>query len=146
MKTIWNKKTGEPREYEAVDAREILTNSPDLYTDVDPNAKKSTKGMDPDGDGREGHPQNVANVENEFRREAVGDDPPPAEERTETIIRNPVTDRPRMADSAGEGVRSTPDFDAMSVSDLKAYADERRINLDGATKKADILEKVKPAK
>lgn len=43
---------------------------------------------------------------------------------------------------AGQSVQK-PDFDAMSVSDLKAYADERHINLDGATKKADILEKVK---
>ncbi|MFA7308195.1 MAG: hypothetical protein WC026_16155 [Hyphomicrobium sp.] len=37
MKTIWNKQTGEPREYESVDAREILANSPELYTDKDPS-------------------------------------------------------------------------------------------------------------
>lgn len=113
MKTIWDKKTGEPREVEAIDAREILANSPDLYTDVDPNPFKVSN--DPDKDGVEGAPQNVANVENEFRREPVGDDPP-AKDRDETIIRNPVTDRPRIAPLAGEGVRSHPDFDEMTVA------------------------------
>jgi hypothetical protein len=95
MKTIWNKETGEAREYEGVDAREILANSPELYTDVDP---KGGNPKDLDGDG-EGTPQNVANVENEFRREPVGDNPP-AKERDEVIIRNPVTDQPRMAEPA----------------------------------------------
>lgn len=93
MKTIWNKQTGESAEYESVDAREILNNSPDIYTDTDP---KGADPADPDGDGFEGGPQNVANVENEFRREPVGDDVPAAE-RDVAIIRNPVTDQPKMA-------------------------------------------------
>lgn len=96
MKTIWNKQTGEAKAYEAVDAREILANSPDIYTDQDP---KGGDPKDPDKDGFEGAPQNVANVENEFRREPVGDDPP-AKERDEVIIRNPVTDQPVMAEPA----------------------------------------------
>lgn len=96
-KIIWNKQTGEAHEYEGVDAREILENSPGIYTDVDPNGDPK----DPDGDGFEGAPQNVANVENEFRREPVGDNPP-AKERDEVIIRNPVTDTPRMAEPAKE--------------------------------------------
>lgn len=99
-KVIWNKETGEAREYEGVDAREILATSPDIYTDVDPAAGKKGKN-DPDGDGFEGAPQNVANVENEFRREPVGADPV-AKERDEVIVRNPVTDTPRMAPAPGE--------------------------------------------
>ena len=97
MKTIWNKQTGEAAAYEGVDAREILANSPDIYTDVNPHADPK----DPDGDGFEGAPQNVASVESEFRREPVGDEPP-AKERDEAIIRNPVTDVPQMAEPAKE--------------------------------------------
>ena len=97
MKTIWNKQTGEALSYESVDAGEILKNSPDLYTDQDPHGDDP---KNPDGDGREGAPQNVANVESEFRREPVGDDPP-AKEREQVIIRNPVSDTPRMALAAG---------------------------------------------
>lgn len=41
MKTIWNKHTGVAKQYDDVDAREILANSPDLYTDVDPNDGKA---------------------------------------------------------------------------------------------------------
>lgn len=96
-KVIWNKQTGEAAEYEGVDAREILACSPDIYTDVNPHGDAK----DPDGDGFEGAPQNVANVENEFRREPVGDNPP-AQERDEVIIRNPVTDTPKMAEPAKE--------------------------------------------
>lgn len=58
MKTIWNKQTGVASSYEGVDAREILANSPDIYTDVDPNGAK-----DPDGDGFEGGPQRKATAE-----------------------------------------------------------------------------------
>jgi hypothetical protein len=36
MKRIWEKSTGLPRDCEAVDAREILERSPDIYTDVNP--------------------------------------------------------------------------------------------------------------
>lgn len=141
MKTIWNKQTGEPAEYESVDAREILANSPDLYTDVDPDGGDP---KDPDGDGFEGAPQNVASVENEFRREPVGDDPPAAE-REEVIIRNPVTDTPRMApapdslDHDADGRKGgAVDLDAMTVDELKAHAANRGIDLGDATKKADI--------
>lgn len=98
-KVLWNKQTGEAREYEGVDAREILATSPELYTDEDPTAGKKGKN-DPDGDGVEGAPQPVANVENEFRREPVGDNPPAAE-RDEVIVRNSVTDTPLMAPPAG---------------------------------------------
>jgi hypothetical protein len=97
---LWNKDTGEASEYEGVDAREILARSPDLYSTEAPAKKRSRVKNDPDGDGIEGAPQNVANVENEFRREPVGTNPP-AQERDEVVIRNPVTDNPRMADPAG---------------------------------------------
>lgn len=109
-KVLWNKKTGQAKEYEGVDAREILERSPELYTDVDPNAPKKGAKNDPDGDGFEGAPQNVATVENEFRREPVGDNPP-AKERDEVIIRNPVTDTPRMAEPASEADPLDPDGD-----------------------------------
>ncbi len=36
-------------------------------------------------------------------------------------------------------------IDNMKVDDLKAYAGEKGINLDGLTKKADILAKIKEA-
>jgi hypothetical protein len=139
MKTIWNKQTGEAAEYEGVDAREILANS-DLYTDVDPNGGNA---KDPDGDGFEGAPQNVANVENEFRREPVGDNPP-AKERDEAIIRNPVTDQPKMApdpldhDNDGTKGGAAVDLAGMTVDELKAHAANRGIDLGDATKKADI--------
>jgi hypothetical protein len=98
---LWNKDTGEASEYEGVDAREILARSPDLYSTEAPAAKRRGRAKnDPDGDGVEGAPQNVANVENEFRREPVGSNPP-AQERDEVVIRNPVTDNPRMAPPAG---------------------------------------------
>lgn len=106
--TIYDKKTGEAREYEGVDAREILANS-DQYTAVSPDA------TDPDGDGFEGAPQNVANVENEFRREPVGANPPAAP-REEVIIRNPVSDTPRMAEPAGKD----DDKEAAKAADNKA--------------------------
>ena len=149
MKTIWNKQTGEARAYEAVDAREILKNSPNIYTDVDPG-----KAKDPDGDGKEGGPQNVANVENEFRREPVGDDVP-APEREGTIIRNPVTDQPRMAIPAeglpnsgvpatdtknviGDREASRSRLDEMTVAQMKDYAASKNIDLKGATLKDDV--------
>jgi hypothetical protein len=142
MKTIWNKQTGEAAEYESVDAREILANSPDLYTDVDPGGADP---VDPDGDGFEGAPQNVANVENEFRREPVGDDPP-AKEREEVIIRNPVTDTPRMAPAADGDDEATAKakadlkakLDDMTVAELKAYAKTNKVDLGDATRKDDI--------
>lgn len=105
MKTLWNKETGEKREYEAVNAKEILQHSPDLYTDVDPDPPKKDKDgnlVDKDGNPVGTGPQNVANVENEFRREPVGDDVP-GPEREGVIIRNPVSDQPRMAPRAEEG-------------------------------------------
>lgn len=140
MKTIWNKQTGVASSYEGVDAREILANSPDIYTDVDPNGAK-----DPDGDGFEGGPQNVANVENEFRREPVGNDVP-AKERDEAIIRNPVTDQPVMAPAADadseEQRKATAELkaklDDMTVDELKAHAKANSIDLGDATLKADI--------
>lgn len=103
-KVIYNKKTGEALEYEGVDAREILKNSPDLYTDVNP---KGASKKDPDGDGLEGEPVNVANVENEFRREPVGDDPV-EKPRDQAIIRNPVTEDPRMAPPADKADDKKP--------------------------------------
>lgn len=102
MKTLWNKQTGKPELFESVDAREVMALSPDLYSETDP---KDGDPKDPDKDGLEGAPQNVANIENEFRREPVGDNPP-AKERDQTIIRNPVTDEPRMAMPRGADARS----------------------------------------
>jgi hypothetical protein len=139
MKTIWNKQTGESAEHESVDAREILANSPDIYTDVDPSGADP---KDPDGDGFEGGPQNVANVENEFRREPVGDDVP-APERDVAIIRNPVTDQPKMAadplDHDADGKKGgAVDLDGMTVDQLKAHAAVRNIDLGDATRKDDI--------
>jgi len=119
MKTIWNKETGEAREYESVDAREILKNS-DVYTDVNP---KPGDPKDPDRDGKEGGPQNVANVENEFRREPVGDDVP-VKEREGVIIRNPVTDQPRMAVRAESvpQVAIPHDYKTMTLESRRALA------------------------
>jgi hypothetical protein len=143
MKTIWNKKTGEAHEYESVDAREILEQSPDLYTDEPPEGYEPN---DSDGDGLEGAPQNVASVENEFRREPVGDDPP-AKDRDETIIRNPVTDTARMAPPADgdpldhdhNGKKGgSVDLDSMTVPELKAHAEKFNIDLGDATRKDDI--------
>lgn len=76
MKTLWLKETGEPKEFEAVDAREILAKS-DQYTDVNPNPSDSVAAVP------------VANVENEFRREPVGADTPEVP-REQPIIRNAV--------------------------------------------------------
>lgn len=86
-KVLWNKETGEAKEYEGVDAREILERSPELYTDVDPSGEPLIV------------PQNEADVHDEFMREPVGDDPPKAGEET-PVIRNPVTDKPQMAEPA----------------------------------------------
>ena len=94
---IYNKQTGKAESVEGVDAREILAASPEIYT-ADP-AEVGVDAKDPDGDGFEGAPQNVASVESEFRREPVGADAP-AQERDEVIIRNPVTDQPRLAETA----------------------------------------------
>ena len=137
MKVLYEKSTGKPREYEAVDAREILKNSPDLYTDANPNPPD-----DPDGDGFKGAPVNEGTVQDEFRREPVGDDPPEAT-REQVIIRNPVTDRPRMADPAAGEQAEDADFDAMTVAELKDYAHSHDIDTGDATLKADILKKVK---
>lgn len=76
MKTLWHKKTGEARQFESVDAREILVTS-DEYTEVNP----------------EGQPVPVASVENEFRREPVGDDAP-EKPRDQDVVRNPTGDAP----------------------------------------------------
>jgi|GEM_PF-5200935 len=110
MKVIWNKETGEAHSYESVDAREILKNS-DVYTDQDPNPEK-------DKDGKIVGPQNVANVENEFRREPVGDDVP-GSDRVGVIIRNPVTDQPLMAPRAVSQPTPAPAADAKP---LKPFA------------------------
>lgn len=48
MKTLWLKETGEPKSFEAVDAREILAKS-DLYTDVDPAPVESPPLAPPPG-------------------------------------------------------------------------------------------------
>ena len=39
----------------------------------------------------------------------------------------------------------TPDLEKMKVGELQAYAKEKGINLDGATKKDEILAKIKEA-
>ena len=83
MKTLWMKQTGEARQYDAVDAKEILRNSPDLYTDIDPNPPNAEEVATT----LAAAPQDVANVENEYRREPVGDNPPEAP-RDQPIIRN----------------------------------------------------------
>lgn len=121
MKTIWNKQTGVARDYESVDAREIMKNS-DVYTDQNPNPGDP---KDPDRDGVKAGPQNVATVENEFRREPVGDDVP-GPEREGVIIRNPVTDQPRMApradDRADLAVNIPDNWQAQPLSDRRALA------------------------
>lgn len=131
-KVLWNKETGEAREYEGVDAREILAASPDLYTDEDPSGAKGKN--DPDGDGFQGAPQNVASVEGEFRREPVGDDPP-AKERDEVIIRNPVTDTPRMAEPADED----DDGEGLTKAEIVADLEGMSVEFDPRAKKADLL-------
>lgn len=135
-KVLWNKQTGEAAEYDGVDAREILATSPDLYTDVDPNARK--KG-DPDGDGYDGAPQNVANVENEFRREPVGDNPP-ATERDQVVIRNPVSDVPKMAPAPGEA-NATVGGVAASAARAEAEAAADPLDHDKDGKKGGSLPK-----
>lgn len=139
MKMIWNKETGEARGYETVDAREILKNS-DLYTDVDPNEDKKS------GEEQPLHPVNVANVENEFRREPVGMDNP-EKPREQPIIRNAVTDRPRMVDPAALPIaqEEKSDFDDMTVAEMREYAEKHDIDLGDATLKADIAKKLKKA-
>ena len=44
-----------------------------------------------------------------------------------------------------EKVDETPDVEKMTVAQLKEYAKEKNIELDGATAKAEILEKIKAA-
>jgi len=39
--------------------------------------------------------------------------------------------------------QSKQDFEDMTVKELKAYADEHSIDLEDATKKADIIDKLK---
>ena len=73
-------------DHDSVDAREILASAPELYTDVDPNAPSEEVSAQP----------NVSEVENEYRREPVGDNPPEAP-RQRTIIRN-ATGAPRIGD------------------------------------------------
>lgn len=142
MKTIWNKQTGEAREYESVDAREILKHS-DVYTDHNPRGGDP---KDPDGDGIKGAPQNEASVQDEFRREPVGDDPP-AKERDQVIIRNPVTDQPRMAPRA-EDDRAAKDA-ASEKARLEAVAASARAApaavVDPRRAPAVDVAKVKPA-
>lgn len=137
-KVLWNKQTGEAREYEGVDAREILAASPDLYTDEAPNAAKGKN--DPDGDGFEGAPQNVASVEKEFRREPVGDDPP-APERDVAIIRNPVTDTPQVAQAAEVQADTDEDVDSdgLTKAEITADLEAMKVEFDPRAKKADLL-------
>ncbi len=49
MKTIYEIKTGKALSVEAVDAKEILKQSPELYTDVAPGAKGEGEGKPSDG-------------------------------------------------------------------------------------------------
>lgn len=74
MKTLWLKETGEPKQFEAVDAREIMIKS-DQYTDVDPDPSDSVAAVP------------AANVEQPFRREPVGDETP-ENPRQQPVIRN----------------------------------------------------------
>jgi hypothetical protein len=49
-------------------------------------------------------------------------------------------------EEAPAGKAEAPDFDAMSVEDLRAHARDNDINLHGATTKADIVKAVKKGK
>lgn len=44
-KMIYNRETGEARNYEHVDAREILESAPELYTDREPKVEDPAEGL-----------------------------------------------------------------------------------------------------
>lgn len=134
MKYLRFKETGEVKAYESIDAQEILKHS-DLYEQVEV-LKQGEKIV------------HVTNVESEYRREAVGDEAPQPE-RDVTIVRG-GDGKPVLAPVAGgatddDKTKADKDkaaedekLDAMTVAELKDYADKNKIDLGDAVLKADI--------
>lgn len=109
MKTLWDKNSGEPRIVESVDAREIMKHHGDQFTDVNPNG----------GEPQDGSlPVPVQNVENEFRREPVGDDTP-EKLREQAIIRNPIDGAPHASITPPPAV-TPPPGESDPLADLPA--------------------------
>jgi len=131
MKYLRFKETGEVKGYESIDAQEILKHS-DLYEPV--NVIKQGSEI-----------VHVTNVESEYRREAIGDEAPQPE-RDVTIVRG-GEGKPVLAPFAGaesekkadaNKVKEDAELDAMTVAELKDYADKNKIDLGDAVLKADI--------
>lgn len=66
-------------------------------------------------------------------------------EVTEERLAELASDKNKQGVPLIEKVDETPDVEKMTVPQLKEYAKEKNIELDGATAKAEILEKIKAA-
>ena len=66
-------------------------------------------------------------------------------EVTEKRLAELASDKNKLCVPLIEKVDETPDVEKMTVPQLKEYAKEKNIELDGATAKAEILEKIKAA-
>ena len=64
-------------------------------------------------------------------------------EVTEARLAELASDKNRQGVPLIEKVEETTDVEKMTVAQLKEYAKEKNIELDGATAKAEILEKIK---
>ena len=75
---LWNKETGEAREYDRIDVREILEHSRDLYSTIDPAliaAKKAEVGaLDHDEDGKKGGRLSKAEIIEDLTRLGIEHD------------------------------------------------------------------------
>lgn len=138
---------------ESVDAREMLKHNPDLYSDQAPEGEEKEEKDEADKTYEDRPPVNIDTVESEFRREPVGDDNP-GPERDVTVIRNPVTEKPRMAMPASnapeaadaeKAALSKDQLEGMTVPELREFASQNQIDLSGTTHKAEIIKEIRKA-
>lgn len=141
---LLNGETGKLESFEPVDAREILANADTIYSVPDetiagiggPTVATELKDGEsvPQLQGADAEMQTGLSVE-KYGREAVvkaqvGD----ATVTTAVTSQNPQT-------TTGELIR--PDFDDMTVAEMREYADQHNIDLGESTLKADIAKKLK---
>ena len=119
MQTLWEKKTGKALRVEAVDAREIMRQSPSIYTDVEPGTK--------------GQSETDTSLTMSQLREALG----------QKGVQIPVDARKdelqKLLDDLGGPDGDTGD-DKMTVVEIKAALLAKGIEYPAAAKKAELLE------
>lgn len=131
LKVLYNTKTGEATTVEAVDAREILKNSPELYSEVPPKGKKAAA---PNANAAQASRiSDSLTPEDEFKRRVTEEDQVALARSTQAGLDALAAQKEK---EAGEGKGKASD--GMTVAELKTALDEKGIEHKAGMAKADL--------